>query len=87
MDELAGWVLGRDGALSEDPPRQHNNNNNRPVRVVVDGKAVGPAKEDVSEDHDVGTIQPGTGDVGGTIPLGEEHVSGEFRDENLGTFH
>ena len=47
----------------------------QPVALVVHGKAVGPAKQDVLEDHDVSAVGVCPGDVGRPVPLGEEDVA------------
>ena len=43
------------------------------VCQVIDGEAVWPAKQHVTEHHHVGTVQEGAADVRRTVPLREEH--------------
>ena len=45
------------------------------VSLIVHGEAVGPAQGGVPEHLDVGAVHVGPGDVGGPVPLTEEHVA------------
>lgn len=52
------------------------------VSLVVHGEAVGPAQGRVPEHLDVGPVHVGPGDVGGSVPLTEEHVASVGMDNN-----
>lgn len=53
-----------------------------PVRLEIDGQAVGPAEENVLEDHQVSAIEVSPADVGRPVPLGVEDETLVGMDDN-----
>ena len=52
------------------------------VGLIIHGETIGPAKGGIPEHLDIGAIHVSSGDVGGSIPLAEEHVASIWMNYN-----